>query len=215
MRAATADLESHVHIASGSVSLGAMLAVPQNATGIVVIAHGSGSSRFSPRNVFVAEVLRAHGLGILLMDLLTATEDLSTAKRFNIDLLSDRLTVAHDWLKKQESCRDLSIGLFGSSTGAAAAFKVAARLGQGIGAVVSRGGRADLAEEALPKVLCPTLLIVGGNDPATLELNDKAFEQLTAIKKLEIIPGASHLFEESGTLEQVAYLANAWFTKYL
>jgi dienelactone hydrolase len=215
MRAAIADLESHVHIASGVVSLGAMLAVPQNTTRIVVFAHGSGSSRFSPRNTFVAEVLRAHGLGILLMDLLTATEDLSRAKRFDIHLLADRLMAAHDWLRKQESCRDLSIGLFGSSTGAAAALKVAARLGDGIGAVVSRGGRPDLAEEALPNVLCPTLLIVGGNDPATLELNEKSLEKLTATKKFEIIPHAAHFFEEPGTLEQVAYLANAWFTKYL
>ena len=211
----TADIEKQVRIASGSVSLGATLAVPHGAQSIVVFAHGSGSSRFSPRNNFVAEVLRVHGSGVLLMDLLTAMEDQSQKKRFDIDLLAHRLLSARQWLKEQGSLLDLTIGLFGASTGSAAALKVAAMLGKEIGAVVSRGGRPDLAEEDLAKVLSPTLLIVGGNDPTVLELNQRAFQKLQSTKKLEIVAGATHLFEEPGALEQVAYLANAWFTKYL
>lgn len=215
MQSATTEIEKHVHIKSGSASLGGILAVPHDAAGIVVFAHGAGSSRFSPRNTFVAEVLQAHGMGVLLMDLLTPAEDLSHHKRFDIDLLSSRLMAAREWLKQQEELRGLSIGLFGASTGAAAALKVAASLGKDIGAVVSRGGRPDLAVDALPQVLCPTLLIVGGKDSETLDLNEKALQKLTAVKRLEIVPGATHLFEEPGTLDQVAYLANAWFAKYL
>jgi dienelactone hydrolase len=215
MPSVTADIEKQVHMASGSVSLGATLAVPHDARRIVVFAHGSGSSRFSPRNNFVAEVLRVHGSGVLLMDLLTSMEDESQKKRFDIGLLAQRLLSACHWLKDQESLRDLTIGLFGASTGSAAALKVAAMLGKEIGAVVSRGGRPDLADEDLPKVVSPTLLIVGGKDPAVLELNEKAFQKLQSVKKLEIVEGATHLFEEPDALEQVAYLANAWFTKYL
>jgi pimeloyl-ACP methyl ester carboxylesterase len=211
----SADLEKQVHIPSGFVSLGATLEVPHDARSIVIFAHGSGSSRFSPRNNFVAEVLRSHGIGVLLMDLLTATEDDSANKRFDIDLLTRRLASAREWLKTQKGLSDLNVGLFGASTGSAAALKLAALLGKDIGAVVSRGGRPDLAGEDLPKVVSPTLLIVGGNDPAVLELNETAFEKLPSEKKLEIVPGATHLFEESGTLERVAYLAKAWFAKYL
>lgn len=215
IQSAGAEIEKHVHISSGSVSLGARLTVPGKARKLVVFAHGSGSSRFSPRNNFVAEVLTAHGFGVLLMDLLTATEDFSHKNRFNIELLAMRLISARNWIGEQELLHDFSIGLFGASTGAAAALEVAARLGKEIGAVVSRGGRPDLAEEDLPRVVSPTLLIVGENDPATVELNEKAFQKLTCIKKLDIVPGATHLFEEPGTLEQAAYLANAWFKKYL
>lgn len=209
------DIEKHVRISSGSVSLGSRLTVPAKARKLVVFAHGSGGSRFSLGNNFVAEVLAAHGFGVLLMDLLTAAEDLSHKNRVNIELLAMRLISARKWTKEQELLRDFSMGLFGVSTGAAAALKVAAQLGKEIGAVVSRGGRPDLAEEDLPRVVSPTLLIVGGNDPATVELNENAFQKLTCIKKLEIVPGATHLFEEPDTLEQVAYLANAWFKKYL
>jgi pimeloyl-ACP methyl ester carboxylesterase len=209
------DLEKQVHIPSGSVSLGATLAVPRDARSIIVFVHGSGSSRFSPRNNFVAQVLRTHGFGVLLMDLLTATEEESSKKRFDIDLLMHRLVSAREWLKAQEGLSHLNIALFGASTGSAAALKLAALLGKNIGAVVSRGGRPDLADEDLPKVVSPTLLIVGGNDPAVLELNEMAFDRLQSVKKLEIVAGATHLFEERGTLEQVANLAKDWFARYL
>ena len=209
------DLEKQVHIPSGSVSVGATLEIPHDARSIVIFAHGSGSSRFSPRNNFVAEVLRSHGIGVLLMDLLTVTEEDSAKKRFDIDLLTHRLVSACDWLKTQEGLSRLNTGLFGASTGSAAALRLAALLSKDVRAVVSRGGRPDLAEGDLPKVVSPTLLIVGGNDPAVLELNEKAFEKLQSVKKLEIVPGATHLFEERGTLEQVAYLAKDWFAKYL
>jgi pimeloyl-ACP methyl ester carboxylesterase len=209
------DLEKQVHIPSGPVSLGATLAVPHDARSIIVFVHGSGSSRFSPRNNFVAGVLRSHGFGVLLMDLLTAMEEDSSRKRFDIELLTHRLVSAREWLRGQEELSRLNIGLFGASTGSAAALKLAAVLGKEIGAVVSRGGRPDLAEEDLPQVVSPTLLIVGGNDPAVVELNETAFEKLHSVKKLEIVPGATHLFEEPGTLEQVARLAKAWFARYL
>jgi dienelactone hydrolase len=209
------ELAKQVHIPSWPVSLGATLAVPKDARSIVVFVHGSGSSRFSPRNNFVAEVLRSHGFGVLLMDLLTAAEEDSGEKRFDIDLLTHRLVSACEWLKTQKGLSSLNIGLFGASTGSAAALKLAALLGKDIGAVVSRGGRPDLAEADLPNVVSPTMLIVGGNDSAVLELNETAFDKLQSVKKLEIVPGATHLFEEPGTLEQVAYLAKAWFARYL
>lgn len=214
MQQVTAEIQKYLHIRSGRVSLGATLGVPPNARGIVVFAHGSGSSRFSPRNNFVAEVLRAHGHGILLMDLLTLAEDLSHKNRFDIDLLAGRLISAREWLRAEESLRDLPIGLFGASTGSAAALKVAAQLGNEIAAVVSRGGRPDLAEPELCRVVSPTLLIVGGDDPTTLELNRKAFAKMTCVKAFDVVEGATHLFEEPGALDQVAYLANAWFKKY-
>jgi pimeloyl-ACP methyl ester carboxylesterase len=210
-----AEIEKHVHIPVGSVSLGARLTVPVHADSLVMFAHGSGSSRFSPRNNFVADVLAAHGFAVLLMDLLTPGEDLSHKNRFNIELLATRLISARHWLDEQDLLHDFSIGMFGASTGAAGALRVAARLGNEIKAVVCRGGRPDLAGEDLIRVHAPTLLIVGANDPATLELNQGALEKLTSIKRLEIVPGATHLFEEPNALEQVAYLANAWFKKYL
>jgi len=210
-----ADVESQIHIPSGAASLGALLEVPKNARSLVMFAHGSGSSRFSPRNNFVAEVLRVHGFGVLLMDLLTPDEDLSFKKRFDIDLLANRLIDARAWLKEQRPFRDLALGLFGASTGSAAALKVAAALGKEIGAVVSRGGRPDLANQDLAKVVSPTLLIVGGDDPTTLKLNSSALRRLRTVKKLEVVPGATHLFEEDGALDRVAYLANDWFEKYL
>jgi len=209
------DLESQVHIPSGHVSLGATLAVPHDARSIVMFAHGSGSSRFSPRNNFVAGVLRSHGFGVLLMDLLTTVEEDSRAKRFDIDLLTNRLHSAREWLKTQEPLSRLRIGLFGASTGSAAALKLAAMLGTDIGAVVSRGGRPDLADAELGNVTSPTLLIVGGDDTVVLDLNEEAFRKLRSVKRLEVVPGATHLFEEKGALEQVAFLARAWFAKYL
>ena len=189
--------------------------MPQGATRIIVFAHGSGSSRFSPRNNFVAEVLRANGSAVLLMDLLTVSEEQFQEKRFDIDLLARRILSAHRWLKEDDTLCRLAIGLFGASTGSAAALKVAAMLGREIGAVVSRGGRPDLVRDELPKVSAPTLLIVGGNDPDVLDLNRRAFKELRSIKQLEIVEGATHLFEEATSLEQVAHLANAWFRKYL
>lgn len=209
------DLEKQIHIPSGHISLGATLALPHAARSIVVFAHGSGSSRFSPRNNFVAGVLCRHGFGVLLMDLLTTAEEDSRETRFDIDLLTDRLHSAREWLKTQEPLNRLRIGLFGASTGSAAALKLAAKLGTEIGAIVSRGGRPDLAAPDLVNVTSPTLLIVGGDDTVVLDLNEEAYRNLRSVKKLEVIPGATHLFEEEGALEQVAELARGWFTKYL
>jgi pimeloyl-ACP methyl ester carboxylesterase len=160
-------------------------------------------------------VLRSHGFGVLLMDLLTPAEEDSRSKRFDIDLLTDRLHSSREWLRAQESLSHLRIGLFGASTGSAAALKLAAMLGGDIGAVVSRGGRPDLADADLGRVTSPTLLIVGGDDTVVLDLNEEAFRKLRSIKRLEVVRGATHLFEEEGTLEQVAFLARAWFAKYL
>jgi len=201
------------------------LVIPEKCKSIVIFAHGSGSSRQSPRNIFVAEVLQKAGLGTLLFDLLTAKEDEIYANRFAITLLAERLKSATLWLKSQKEVKNLSaiggsafggkIGYFGASTGAAAALIAAAELNKVIGAVVSRGGRPDLALGYLAKVLAPTLLIVGGNDYDVIKLNEMAFNGLKAIKELSIVPGATHLFEEQGALEQVAELAKNWFLKYL
>ena len=207
--------EKSVQIPAASVQLEGALALPEHTQGLVVFAHGSGSSRFSPRNNFVARVLREAGIGTLLMDLLTEEEDATYATRFDIDLLTDRLLLATHWLQEQPDTKQLVIGYFGASTGAAAALKAAAALGSGIGTVVSRGGRPDLAEEALVHVQSPTLLIVGGNDKAVLQLNREAFARLTGKKELVIVPGATHLFEEPGALEEVARLATQWFKRYL
>jgi putative phosphoribosyl transferase len=208
-----------VRIGAGKVGLEGNLAVPKEATGIVVFAHGSGSSRRSPRNRFVAQALREAGLATLLLDLLTTGEeaiDLETGHlRFDIELLAARLVVATDWLKVQPSTRELRIGYFGASTGAGAALVAAAQRPDSIGSVVSRGGRPDLAGDALPHVKAPTLLIVGGNDPVVIELNREAMAQLRCERKLEIIPGASHLFEEAGALARVADLAGAWFAHHI
>ncbi|MBI1890681.1 MAG: dienelactone hydrolase family protein [Burkholderiales bacterium] len=205
-----------IQITAGSVEVEGMLHMPENATGVILFAHGSGSSRFSPRNNFVAEKLREVHLGTLLMDLLTPDEERTYQTRFNISLLSSRLNAAVEWLLHAEATRLLSCGLFGASTGAAAALQVAAERGAQIGAVVSRGGRPDLAgRQALAKVLAPTLLIVGGLDDVVIELNQMAYSALHGERRLEIVPGATHLFEEPGKLEQVAKLAADWFARHL
>ena len=208
-----------VQIPAGRAVLSGNLSIPQGAVVLVLFAHGSGSSRHSPRNQFVARTLNNAGLATLLFDLLTQQEeaiDMQTREhRFNIALLAERLVHATKWAKQQEQTRDLRAGYFGSSTGGAAALVAAAELPQDVGAVVSRGGRPDLAGEALPKVQAPTLLIVGGNDDVVIELNEMARDQIRCEVKLEIIPGATHLFEEQGALEQVANLASDWFLLHL
>ena len=204
-----------VRIEAGREVLFGNLNILENATTLVLFAHGSGSSRHSPRNQFVARTLNNAGLATLLFDLLTQQEeaiDMRTREhRFNIALLAERLVHATKWAKQQEQTRDLLAGYFGSSTGGAAALVAAAELPQDVGAVVSRGGRPDLAGEALPKVQAPTLLIVGGNDDVVIELNEAARDQMRCEVKLEIVPGATHLFEEPGALEQGAKLASDWF----
>ncbi|HEY5576010.1 MAG TPA: dienelactone hydrolase family protein, partial [Clostridiaceae bacterium] len=187
---------------------------PAGAEGIVLFAHGSGSSRHSPRNNYVASVLREHGLATLLLDLLTPEEDLDYEMRFNIDLLAKRLLAATEWLNQHEETRGLKIGYFGASTGAAAAIQTASAMGNKISAVVSRGGRPDLALPYLDSIKAPTLLIVGGHDDVVIGLNEKAYREITAVKQLEIVPGATHLFEEPGTLETVAEMAAGWFVKH-
>ena len=210
---------NEVEIQAGHAVLSGNLTIPKNAVALVLFAHGSGSSRHSPRNQFVARTLNDAGLGTLLFDLLTQEEealDMRTREhRFNIGLLAERLVHATKWAKPQERTRDLRIGYFGSSTGAAAALVAAAELPQHIGAIVSRGGRPDLAGDALPKVHAPTLLIVGGNDDIVIELNEQARDQMHCEVKLEIVPGATHLFEEPGALEKVAKLASDWFSLHL
>jgi len=208
-----------VTIPAGKATLDGNLTVPDGAKMLVLFAHGSGSSRHSPRNQFVARTLNNAGLATLLFDLLTQQEeaiDMQTREhRFNIALLAERLVHATKWAKQQEQTRDLRAGYFGSSTGGAAALVAAAELPQDVGAVVSRGGRPDLAGEALPKVQAPTLLIVGGNDDVVIELNEQARDRMRCEVKLEIVPGATHLFEEPGALEQVAKLASNWFVDHL
>ena len=210
---------SVIQIPAGRAVLSGNLTIPENAVALVLFAHGSGSSRHSPRNQFVARTLNRSDLGTLLFDLLTPEEealDLYTREhRFNIGLLAERLVQATNWATQQEQTRDLRIGYFGSSTGGAAALVAAAQLSQGIGAVVSRGGRPDLAGDALPKVHAPTLLIVGGNDDIVIELNEMARDQMRCEAKLVIVPGATHLFEEQGALEQVAKFASDWFVLHL
>lgn len=206
--------ENLVHVDVDSVSLEGALAIPEAAQGVVLFAHGSGSSRHSPRNNFVAERLRQSGLGTLLIDLLTAGEDVTWRARFDIDLLADRLIETTSWLQRHPAGKDLDIGYFGASTGAAAALQAATRLGDRIGAVVSRGGRPDLAQ-GLGRVMAPTRLIVGGSDEPVIPLNEQAYAQLTCAKDLVIVPGATHLFEEPGALEEVARLAAEWFTRHL
>lgn len=197
------------------VELEGELVLPDGATGLVVFAHGSGSSRNSPRNKFVAEVLRSHGLGTLLFDLLTEAEDQEYETRFDIDLLTERLLAATEWLRRREETRELNLGYFGSSTGAAAALRAAAHRGDDVGAVVSRGGRVDLASEQLPEVAAATLFIVGGADTQVLERNREGLDELTCTKELEVVEGAGHLFEGPGELETVAELAAQWFGSHL
>jgi alpha-beta hydrolase superfamily lysophospholipase len=201
-----------VHIDSGNASMEGMLELPHDALGVVLFAHGSGSSRLSPRNNYVARVLREAGIGSLLLDLLTAEEDRFYDTRFDISLLTRRLHRAADWLVEQEASTGLPLGLFGASTGAAAALQLASHPAVPVAAVVSRGGRPDLAgADALRTVSAPTLLIVGGDDHDVVTLNRQAFDVLNCPKDLAIVPGASHLFEEPGTLEEVARLAADWF----
>ncbi|HOQ98112.1 MAG TPA: dienelactone hydrolase family protein [Anaerolineae bacterium] len=204
-----------VQIPSGTVRLEGDLTVPAGASGTVLFAHGAGSSRLSPRNRYVAQVLQDGGLGTLLFDLLTEEEAEDRAKVFDTDLLAQRLMAATDWLQEQELPEGMRLGYFGASTGAAAALQAAAALGPAIGAVVSRGGRPDLAEPYLSRVVAPTLLIVGELDTMVIELNEAAYAALNTEKDLAIVPGATHLFEEPGALEQVAQLATNWFRRYL
>jgi dienelactone hydrolase len=196
------------------VGLEGTLAVPGDAEGVVLFAHGSGSSRLSPRNTYVAAALRQAGLATLLFDLLTMDEAADRANVFDIELLAERLVMAHRWLDREEE-RRLRVGYFGASTGAAAALVAAATAEPEVGAVVSRGGRPDLAGSALPKVRAPTLLIVGGDDTVVIDLNRAALERLRCDKALKIVPGATHLFEEPGTLDVVVAHARQWFAKHL
>jgi putative phosphoribosyl transferase len=206
---------SEVQIHAGRAVLSGNLHIPEGAAALVLFAHGSGSSRHSPRNQFVARTLNDAGLATLLFDLLTPEEEAIDARtaelRFNIKLLAERLVHATNWAKQQQQTRDLQIGYFGSSTGGGAALVAAADSPQDVAAVVSRGGRPDLAGEALPRVQAPTLLIVGGNDDVVIELNEQARDQMRCEVKLEIVPGATHLFEEPGALDKVAKLASDWF----
>lgn len=204
-----------VHIPVNSVLLEGDLDIPEGAQAVVIFAHGSGSSRLSSRNRFVARVLNDVGIGTLLFDLLTREEDTVYENRFDIDLLTDRLKEVTRWLKAQPETSDRRIGFFGASTGAAAALRAAADLGAEIRAVVSRGGRPDMAEKALGQVQAPTLLIVGGYDDVVIELNEQAYRLIKAEKELKIVPGATHLFEEPGALEEVARAAAEWFKRHL
>jgi putative phosphoribosyl transferase len=207
--------EQDVAIPAGRRTIRGTLSRPRGATAVVVFAHGSGSGRFSPRNQYVARVLQEAGLATLLMDLLEEDEANDRSKVFDIALLADRLQAAADWLQARPDTAGLPLGYFGASTGAGAALLAAGRHPESVGAVVSRGGRPDLARDALPRVAAPTLLIVGGNDEIVLELNREAFDRLTGIRQLDIVPGATHLFEEPGALEEVARLAREWFLHYL
>jgi pimeloyl-ACP methyl ester carboxylesterase len=198
-----------------SITLKGDLIVPENATGIVIFSHGSGSSRFSSRNKMVAELIQQHHIGTFLFDLLTEEEDEINENRFNIDLLSDRLIATTQWLMEQESTKDLLIGYFGASTGAASALRAAAHFKEKIKAVVSRGGRPDLAISDLPQVTAPTLLIVGSLDTPVISMNKMAYDTLEAPKEMKIVEAATHLFEEPGKLQQVADLAIDWYKKYL
>jgi dienelactone hydrolase len=207
--------ENLVRIPAGKAIVEGNLAMPTGAKGLVLFAHGSGSGRFSPRNQYVAKLLNKAGIATLLIDLLTKEEeavDMRTSEfRFDIDLLSERLIAATEWIKKNPSTKDLALGYFGASTGAAAALRAAAEFPEHVKAIVSRGGRPDLSMEYLSRVRASTLLLVGGRDPAVLELNKQAMKNLLSEKKLEIVPGASHLFEEPGKLEEVARLSIDWF----
>jgi putative phosphoribosyl transferase len=205
-----------VHIPAGTATVEGMLEIPVDAVGLVLFAHGSGSSRHSPRNNYVAGVLRDAGVGTLLMDLLTPDEDRDYSRRFDIGLLTERLLDAAHWAAAQDTTKNLPLGFFGASTGAAAALEAAARLGTATRAVVSRGGRPDLAsEQALAGVTAPTLLLVGGYDDGVIDLNQLAYDQLRCKKEMVIVPGATHLFEEPGTLEAVASRAAGWFAEHL
>ena len=211
--------QTEMKIPVGNVEVEGTLTLPPGARGVVLFAHGSGSSRFSPRNQYVAKEFNKAKIGTLLFDLLTAEEeetDVVTAEyRFNIALLAQRLIGATEWLRNDPKTKKFSFGYFGASTGAAAALIAAAKLPRDVAAVVSRGGRPDLAGKYLPSVVVPTLLLVGGLDTEVIELNREAMDQMKSQKKLVIVPGATHLFEEPGTLEEVARLSADWFLRYL
>jgi len=211
--------ERLAQILAGSVTLEGNLSIPDRARAVILFAHGSGSSRHSPRNRFVARVLTDAGLATLLTDLLTADEEevdeVTRHLRFDITLLAQRLVAITDWLALQPEAQEMQIGYFGASTGAAAALVAAAERPAVVGAIVSRGGRPDLAGPALPRVRAPTLLIVGGHDFPVLELNRQALRELRVEAELSIVPGATHLFEEPGALEEVARLSAQWFTRHL
>jgi putative phosphoribosyl transferase len=213
------EADTAVHIPIENMNLQGDLRLPSNPLGVVIFVHGSGSSRFSPRNRFVAEELNKQGFATLLLDLLTEEEhriDTETMEfRFNIPLLASRSTLATAWVHGQLGLSRLPIGLFGASTGAAAALITAAEMKQQVAAVVSRGGRPDLAAEFLPQVEAPTLLIIGGEDDTVLALNRNARAQMRCVTKLHVVPGATHLFEEPGTLEQVVTVAAQWFYRYM
>lgn len=211
---ATGELTAR-EVTIGPLGVAGTLHMPSPATALVVFAHGSGSSRFSQRNLAVAKALNRQGIGTLLFDLLTPSEEQDRTNVFDIRLLAERLIGVVGWIGRQAELASLPLGLFGASTGAAAALVAAARLGGRVGAVVSRGGRPDLADAALERVLAPTLLIVGGLDHGVIELNQQAFARLKAAKAIEIVPGATHLFPEPGTLEIVVELASRWFATHL
>jgi len=215
MSSARAAGERSVTIEVQSVRLPGILAWPDHPAGMVLFVHGSGSGRLSPRNNAVARQLRSEGLGTLLFDLLTDEEAADRANVFDIDLLARRLLGVTDWLSRQPEADGLPLGYFGASTGAAAALKAAAVSPIEIGAVVSRGGRPDLASDALPRVRAPTLLLVGGRDPVVLDLNRQAMGRMTGFVRLIVVPGATHLFMEPGTLEEVGRLAGSWFGRHL
>ena len=209
------QINEEILIPAGAVSVTGNLIIPENAKAIIVFSHGSGSSRLSSRNKFVAEVLQKNGFGTLLFDLLTLQEDLDRNKRFDIALLTERLTQVTEWLLREERTKGLDIGYFGASTGAAATLEAAAQLGDQVKAIVSRGGRPDLAAHKLPVVTSPTLLIVGSLDYEVIQLNELAFNLLKAEKEITIVKDATHLFEEPGKLEEVSEIALAWFQKHL
>jgi dienelactone hydrolase len=213
------EQEKHVRIPAADVALSGDLVVPDDARGVVLFAHGSGSSRLSPRNRHVAAMLRQGGLATLLMDLLTREEENADARtahlRFDIPFLAGRLVAATDWLRATTEVRGLPLGYFGASTGAAAALVAAVERPETVRAIVSRGGRPDLAGAALPRVQAPTLLIVGGDDEPVVEMNRAALARLKAEASLHIVPGATHLFEEPGTLDEVARLARGWFERWV
>jgi pimeloyl-ACP methyl ester carboxylesterase len=209
------DADELVAVPVDDAELEGSLKIPPDATGVVVFAHGSGSSRKSPRNRFVAEVLRERGLGTFLFDLLTEREDQIRENRFDIPLLTDRLVTATEWLSGREETRGLNVGYFGSSTGAAAALRAAARLGRDVDAVVSRGGRVDMAADVLDEIRVPTLFVVGGDDTKVLELNREAYDRLDCEKELHVVAGAGHLFEREGELAAVAEHAADWLVDAL
>ena len=207
--------KSEIKIPVGKIKITGNLVIPENAESIVIFSHGSGSSRFSPRNNYVASVLNNENMATLLIDLLTPEEDSLYENRFDIDLLTSRLISVTDYILQTDKCKNFRAGYFGASTGAASALKAASRMTKRIYAVVSRGGRPDLAGSSLHALTSPTLLIIGSLDEQVIELNEEAFHMMRCEKKMEIVEGASHLFEEKGTLEKVALLAAAWFKKYL